>query len=259
MLEQSNNSSHSSSEEEFVPRKPRNFIQERIGKIKEAVKTLADENALSSPEPLKEEFLHYPASDVENPQNEELENRMVNEFNAQPPEGDNSEECYTYLLLDPRVTGEIQREDANPEEKWRTFVRSIFYVEKGQSLLPNDHLRDAYNFLRSAKNVKSDVRNAGKRMQRIMQIWSEDEGVIVLEAFQFINSAEAHTREAVIIDALGLPSLCNEIPGTYHDGGVVKNLDPDQKLSFGKYLLLKAMREYINSEEIKIFPSIILH
>ncbi|CAB3370354.1 Hypothetical predicted protein [Cloeon dipterum] len=256
MLEQSNNSSLGSSEEECPPRKPRSFIQDRIEITKDALKTLADENnALFGPEPLAEEFLHYP-SDAENPQNEELEKRMVDEFKAQqPPEGgDSSEECYTYLLLDPRVTSEIQWDDATPEEKWRTFVRSIFFVEKGQSALPNDHLRDAYNFLRSAKNGSSEITNAGKRMQRILQIWSEDEGVILLKAFQFINSAEAHTRQAVIIETLGLSSLCNEILGTHHDGGVVENLNPDQKSSFGKYLLLKAMSEYINSEEIKIFP-----
>ncbi|XP_065349294.1 uncharacterized protein LOC135945483 isoform X2 [Cloeon dipterum] len=209
-------------------RKARNdFIEERIKDIKGAMENLADENAILSSEPLTKEFLNYP--------------------------GGNSKDCYTYLLLDPRVINEIKWEDATPGKKWSTFIRSIFYVGKGQNLRPYDHLQDAYKLLTTAKYVESRIKNAGKKIQRILQIWSEGEGVIIFKAFQLMISAEAHTREAVIINTLGLPSLCNKNHGTYYNEKV-RDLDRDRKSSFGKYLLLQAMKEYNHSDKIKIFP-----
>ena len=43
----------------------------------------------------------------------------------------------------------------------------------------------------------------GPKVQRIVDIWEEEQGVISLHVFQNVIPAEAYTREACIIEAVG--------------------------------------------------------
>jgi len=55
---------------------------------------------------------------------------------------------FIYLLLDPRITKNLPgRVDLmnNSIEIWQTFIKSIFYIGKGTSCRPNDHIREAFN------------------------------------------------------------------------------------------------------------------
>ncbi|XP_065331645.1 ankyrin repeat and LEM domain-containing protein 1-like [Cloeon dipterum] len=184
---------------------------------------------------------------------------MVNEFKQDNKdwEGGDSTNFYTYLLLDPKVINEIPYWNDNTtshNNKWNTFVRSIFYVGKGQGSRPYDHLQEAKDLLKTYDEVRKTNKKMGKKIQRIWQIWSEGSGVMIFKAFESIKSVEACTREAVIIETLGKQCLCNEKNGTNY-GKKVPELNKYEKSRFGKYLLLQAMRKFLNKyEEIQVFP-----
>lgn len=59
----------------------------------------------------------------------------------------------------------------------------------------------AINFLLLEASVKSE------KIQKIMKIWRDGQGVLLLELFHHIIPAEAHTKEAAIIDAIGKLSI----------------------------------------------------
>nr|CAD7430541.1 unnamed protein product [Timema monikensis] len=119
---------------------------------------------------------------------------------------------FTYLLLDSSVTCNLPERRAKlPQSQvWATFLASIFYVGKGKRARPFAHLYQAANIWGQA-TTKAD-----KKVKRILKIWNCGLGVVCLHIFQNIIPAEAFTREAAMLDALGLANLCNTRGGEYY-------------------------------------------
>lgn len=157
---------------------------------------------------------------------------------------------FNYLLLDSRITQDLPNRAANLslQERWETFLSAIFYVGKGKRSRPYAHLYDAFHTWVSKKPV--DVTN--KKMNRILEIWNEKQGVVVLHVFHNTIPVEAYTREAVMIDALGVEKLGNCKGGEYY--GTVATWSNKEKCELGKYLLYKSMEILMVEGERHLFP-----
>lgn len=92
-----------------------------------------------------------------------------------------------------------------------------------------------------------------KKIDRILNIWGNGHGVVCLHVFHNILPIDAYTREAAIIDALGLPHLTNCKRGDYY--GPSKHWTMKEKKYFGIALLFKAMRMYLAEGESRLSPS----
>lgn len=89
-------------------------------------------------------------------------------------------------------------------------------------------------------------------MNYILDIWNSGGGVVCLHLFQNIIPVEAFTREAAMIEALGLNHLKNSKTGEYY--GVAASWNKKQKRMLGIYLLYRAMAIFINEGERQIRP-----
>lgn len=77
--------------------------------------------------------------------------------------------------------------------------------------------------------------------------------MVCLQVFHNIIPAEAYTREAAMIDAIGLPMLKNEKAGIYY--GVAASWNAKQKKRLGVFLLYRAMRMFIADNEVQLKPT----
>nr|CAD7410775.1 unnamed protein product [Timema cristinae] len=156
---------------------------------------------------------------------------------------------FTYLLLDSSVTCNLPERRAKlPQSQvWATFLASIFYVGKGKRARPFAHLYQAANIWGQA-TTKAD-----KKVKRILKIWNCGLGVVCLHIFQNIIPAEAFTREAAMLDALGLANLCNTRGGEYY--GVAATWSARQKKQLGIYFLYRAMMVFLNEGERQLRPT----
>lgn len=162
----------------------------------------------------------------------------------------NRKKSFNYLLLDPRVTKDLPRRAANlsTAEQWETFLLSIFYVGKGKQSRPYAHLYNACKVFKS--NNETPTNNS--KIQRIIDIWNDNLGVIVLQVFQNTIPVEAYTREAAMIEVLGSSKLGNRKCGDYY--GVVSTWKSGEKCALGRYMLYKAMQIFLLDGERQIFP-----
>lgn len=92
-----------------------------------------------------------------------------------------------------------------------------------------------------------------KKLDRILNIWGNGNGVVCLHVFHNILPIDAYTREAAIIDALGLQHLTNCKRGDYY--GPSKTWTMKEKKYLGIALLFKAMRMYLAEGESQLSPS----
>lgn len=146
----------------------------------------------------------YPDADFLQP-GAELEHLMSEDFASSVANGRQWREgrakiSFTYLLLDPRTSRNLPMRSfsLSCSERWLDFLRSVFYVGKGSRSRPYEHLYDALGFW-SGKNRGHRTAN----VDRILNIWAGDEGVICLHLFHSTIPAEAYTREAAMIEAIG--------------------------------------------------------
>ncbi|XP_032519970.2 ankyrin repeat and LEM domain-containing protein 1-like [Danaus plexippus] len=161
----------------------------------------------------------------------------------------NAKTSFTYLLLDPRVTGNLpaRANSQSHQVSWTTFINSIFYIGKGKRSRPYAHLYQALT------PWKHNIRKSSKqKVQHILDIWSDGLGVICLHVFQNIIPAEAYTYEAAMIDVIGLNNLKNEKIGNYY--GAAEQLTRKERRMLGLYLLYKALNIYINEGERQLRP-----
>lgn len=185
---------------------------------------------------------------------ESTEQKIFQEFATPDPSRkwrEGTSKCsFNYLLLDPRITKDLPRRAANLSltEKWQTFLSAIFYVGKGKKSRPYAHLYDAFKIWvsKDGQNVNSD------KIQRILDIWNEGRGVIVLHVFHNTIPVEAYTREAAMIEALGTRKLGNCKGGDYY--GVVSTWKSREKCDLGRYFLFKALQILLLEGERQIFP-----
>lgn len=182
-----------------------------------------------------------------------LEKQVFQEFVSPDPsrrwrEG-NLQTSFNYLLLDPRVTQDLQHRSVylTEPEMWSVFLNAIFYIGKGKRSRPFAHLYDAFKIWVSRTSVSTS-----KKINRILDIWNNDHGVICLHVFQNVIPVEAYTREAAMIDAIGTEYLGNYKGGEYY--GIAATWSMQQKQKFGRYLLYKALQILLHEGERQLFP-----
>ena len=124
---------------------------------------------------------------------------------------------------------------------------AIFYVGKGQGCRPREHLREAFD-QRKKKGINPLVSD---KVNHIKNIWSEGVGVVILNCFQYVIPDEALTREACMIDAIGLNRLTNKIHGSYR--GISQEWSMDEQMNMGIYFLKRALQIFKAEGEKQIF------
>ncbi|PNJ28614.1 ANKLE1 isoform 4 [Pongo abelii] len=159
---------------------------------------------------------------------------------------------FTYLLLDPRETQDLPARafSLTPAERLQTFVRAIFYVGKGMRARPYVHLWEALGHHgRSRKQVPPP---ACPKVRQILDIWASGCGVVSLHCFQHVVAVEAYTREACIVEALGIQTLTNQKQG--HCYGVVAGWPPARRRRLGVHLLHRALLVFLAEGERQLRP-----
>ncbi|XP_058829448.1 ankyrin repeat and LEM domain-containing protein 1-like isoform X2 [Topomyia yanbarensis] len=200
---------------------------------------------------------------------------------------------FIYLLIDPRVSENLpaQQKMTSPHQLWKRFLQSIFYVGKGKSSRPYCHLYDAMKlyhqkstepvglkppivdtqleveeeqiifqsedrierFCQASKILNRKQMSDSAKLNRIIDIWRSQRGVICLHVFHSIMPAEAYTREAAIIDAIGVQNLTNLKRGDYY--GKALSWPMKRRKQLGILLLHKAMLVFLAEGETQLLPS----
>lgn len=165
----------------------------------------------------------------------------------------NTKKSFIYLLIDPRISQNLPgvAPSMEPHEIWRQFLSAIFYVGKGKSSRPYAHLYEAMELSRKEEAPSKKVKDRAK-VERIMDIWQSQNGVVCLQVFHNIIPAEAFTREAAIIEALGVRSLTNLKSGESY--GICQTWPNRKKKHLGIFLLFKALKMFLLEGESQISP-----
>ncbi|CAN9500963.1 unnamed protein product [Ophioblennius macclurei] len=158
---------------------------------------------------------------------------------------------FNYLLLDPRVTKNLpfRSHTMTPQECFQTFVNAVFYVGKGKRSRPYSHLYEALEYYKGEKSAK----RLCPKVQHILQVWQGGQGVISLHCFQNVIPVEAYTREACMVEAVGLKMLTNQKRGDFY--GVVSNWQQKRKRELGVHLLYRAMQIFLAEGERQLRPA----
>lgn len=188
----------------------------------------------------------------------ELEEAMVRDFEAPRPKGywreGNVKGFFTYLLLDSRVTQNLplRAHGLTLAERMADFVKAVFYIGKGKRSRPFSHLSEAL-LVRKGLDKPWKKNNAdAEKTRKILQIWDSKHGVVSLHVFQNTLAAEAYTREACMIDAIGIRHLTNQKKGDVY--GVVKSWPEKNRRKLGAYLVYKALNIFLSEGERHLGP-----
>lgn len=117
------------------------------------------------------------------------------------------------------------------------FIESIFYIGKGQKKRDLMHLYDALADRGSITQAK---------IERIRSIWEDGFGVVSLHIFHNITSKEALTREAIMIETMGLSNLTNLLRGTIQ---FKLGWNEHKRRQLGSLLLHRAYVQFLNEGE----------
>lgn len=134
------------------------------------------------------------------------------------------------------------------KEGFQVFIEAVFYVGKGKRARPYAHFKEAVKITTAQKNKMPSA-----KVRRILDIWSEGQGVVSLHVFQNVIPVEAYTREAAMIDGLGQSNLTNIKAGEYY--GVAASWSKTVKQQLGIRLLHKSFRIFLSEGERHIRPS----
>ncbi|XP_056597323.1 ankyrin repeat and LEM domain-containing protein 1 isoform X1 [Triplophysa dalaica] len=158
---------------------------------------------------------------------------------------------FNYLLLDPRVTMNLpyRSQSMSPKECFQTFINAVFYIGKGKRSRPYSHLYEALEYFKGDKTSKKLC----SKVQQILQVWNSGNGVISLHCFQNVIAVEAYTREACMVDAVGLKMLTNKKRGDYY--GVVSTWPVRRKRELGVHLLYRTMQIFLAEGERQLRPA----
>ncbi|GFO24721.1 ankyrin repeat and lem domain-containing protein 1 [Plakobranchus ocellatus] len=184
-----------------------------------------------------------------------LEAKMVEEFvgastsNKQWREG-TVKSSFTYLLLDPRVTENLplRAKEMTDLEVFKTFICAIFYIGKGKRARPYSHLHEAVRQMN--KNSLDSLNKMSKKVHQVIEIWKAGLGVVSLHCFQSVIPVEAYTREACMIEAIGIHKLTNLKRGDFY--GVSATWSMQLRRQIGVYLLQKALQIFLAEGERQI-------
>ncbi|KAM6465143.1 ankyrin repeat and LEM domain-containing protein 1 [Liasis olivaceus] len=160
---------------------------------------------------------------------------------------------FNYLLLDPRVTQNLpfRCQFLSQAECLRTFVSAIFYVGKGKRSRPYRHLYEALTHYREGQRKWGA--QACSKVQHILEIWASGQGVISMHCFQNVIPVEAYTREACMVDTIGLKMLTNQKKGNYY--GTVANWPMKRRRRLGIFLLHRALQIFLAEGERQLRPA----
>ncbi|KAM8874693.1 uncharacterized protein AB9W97_015904 [Spinachia spinachia] len=158
---------------------------------------------------------------------------------------------FNYLLLDPRVTKNLpfRSQTMTPQECFQTFTNAVFYVGKGKRSRPYSHLYEALEYFKGDKTSKKLC----PKVQHILQVWKAEQGVVSLHCFQNVIPVEAYTREACMVEAIGLKMLTNQKRGDFY--GVVSTWPVKKKRDLGVHLLYRAMQIFLAEGERQLRPA----
>ncbi|KAM9112229.1 ankyrin repeat and LEM domain-containing protein 1 [Pangshura tecta] len=156
---------------------------------------------------------------------------------------------FNYLLLDPRVTQNLpfRCHRLSQADCFQTFVSAVFYVGKGKRSRPYSHLYQALTHYKGGKT------QACPKVQHILDIWAGGQGVISVHCFQNAIPVEAYTREACLVDAIGLKMLTNQKKGNYY--GVVTSWPMKRRRCLGIHMLHRAMQIFLAEGERQLRPA----
>lgn len=174
---------------------------------------------------------------------------------------------FNYILIDPRISKNLpeqaielsdsdtsglkspeQTPSAHKEQRMKInrkfnsklfniFLDSVFYIGKGQKKRDLMHLYDALADRGSITHKKID---------RIRSIWADGFGVVSLHLFHNITSKEALTREALMIETIGLENLTNLLRGTIQ---FKLGWNEHKRRLLGALLLQRAYTQLLNEGE----------
>ncbi|RUS84561.1 hypothetical protein EGW08_007656 [Elysia chlorotica] len=185
-----------------------------------------------------------------------IEAKMVEEFSAASSSNKQWREgivksSFTYLLLDPRVSANLplRAKEMTDLEVFKTFICSIFYIGKGKRARPYCHLHEAVRQMNKANANNSCKSN--KKVEQVIEIWKAGLGVVSLHCFQSVIPVEAYTREACMIEAIGIHKLTNIKRGDFY--GVSSTWSMQLRRQVGVYLLQKALQIFLADGERQIF------
>lgn len=176
---------------------------------------------------------------------------------------------FNYILIDPRISQNLpdqameasdsdtshfsptggERKTKHVMEKinrkirpelFAKFLESIFYIGKGQEKRDLMHLYDALADRGSITHAKID---------RIRSIWQEGHGVVSLHLSHNLTSKEALTREALMIETIGLDNLTNVIRGSFQ---LKLGWNEHKRKLLGGLFLFRAYMQLINEGERQI-------
>lgn len=177
----------------------------------------------------------------------EYENKLIQYY--ENSSNKSKQTHFIYLLIDPNISQNLPAranlilDPFNPTsladllidiKLFSSFILSIFYVGKGQSNRAYQHFYDAFNAKRNTNNKR--VVKLSAKIEKIHSIWSTNRGPVSLHCFTGISSEEAFARESLIIEALSLTNLTNQISGRQCE----VSLNKRQRSILGTYLLFKA-------------------
>lgn len=221
-----------------------------------------------------------------------LEEQMVSHFQQKTVkkmrEG-NKKMSFIYLLMDPRELDNLAANHSfiSKKQVWQQFIKAIFYVGKGKKSRPYAHLYEAirqYDRCSNKENLQlfnrhpqaldpgqKGVENRpkvraltgnqftepevteSKKLKRILDIWTTGQGVVSMNLFHNITPSEAYTREAAIIDAIGMNNLTNQVRGHYY--GISESWTFKQRKQLGVGLLYKALQIHLIEGESQLTPN----
>lgn len=115
----------------------------------------------------------------------------------------------------------------------------------------NSHAFPIRNYPDNRRDVTIKQQESLK-LDRIIDIWRAAKGVICLPLYHNITPSEAYTREAAIIDCLGVENLTNIKRGDYY--GVTKSWPMNNRRKLGVYLLHKALHIFLAEGESQLRP-----
>ncbi|XP_026550241.1 ankyrin repeat and LEM domain-containing protein 1-like, partial [Notechis scutatus] len=160
---------------------------------------------------------------------------------------------FNYLLLDPRVTQNLPArcQLLSPAQAFQTFVQAVFYVGKGTRGRPYRHLYEALSHYQEGQGAPAT--QVSSKVRHILEIWAGGQGVVSMHCFQNVVPVEAYTREACMVDAIGLRRLTNQKKGNYY--GSVAAWPMKRRRSLGVFLLHRALRIFLAGGERQPGPA----
>lgn len=170
----------------------------------------------------------------------------------------NIKSAFNYLLIDPRISQNLplRAKYLNEKHIFRSFIASIFYIGKGTRARPYAHLQDALKLWKHTTNQATSPQTIlpkkSKKIDRIINIWEDNYGIVSLHCFQNVIPSEAYTREAAMIDAIGIHNLTNIKKGNYY--GEAKDWSAKHKNQLGTILLKRACAIFLGEGERQLNP-----